>query len=121
MTDSSMSEKSIPNFSSMPHVAVTSQEVSQGAPSVNNNNDMNDRQLIQGQSQAFEKLSATVNLLVEKVSKLEEKISPSDETSTLAPPQGMTSDHCPPVTTTTPNTMSIHPQFPIIVTLIMSK
>ena len=37
------------------------------------------------------------------MSKLEEKISPSDETPALAPRQGMTSDHCPcpPVTNVT--------------------
>ena len=93
MADSEMSDRATPNFPSMPHVPVTSQEVSRDAPRVNNNNGMNDRQPSQDQS-ALEKLSATVNLLVE-VSKLEEKICPSDETPALAPRQGMTSDHCP--------------------------
>ena len=102
MADSEMSDRATPNFPSMPHVPVTSQEVSHDAPRVNNNNDMNDRQLSQDES-ALEKLSATVNLLAEKVSKLEEKISPRDETSALAPRQGITSDHCPcpPVTNVT--------------------
>ena len=94
MADSEMSDRATPNFLSMPHVPVTSQEGSHDAPRVNNNNGMNDRQPSQDQS-ALEKLSATVNLLAEKVSKLEEKICPSDETPALAPRQGMTSDHCP--------------------------
>ena len=66
MADSEMSDRATPNFPSMPHIPVTSQEVSHDAPRVNNNNDMNDRQLSQDQS-ALEKLSATVNLLAEKV------------------------------------------------------
>ena len=102
MADSEMSDRATPNFPSMPQVPLTSQEVSHDAPRVNNNNDMNDRQLSQDES-ALEKLSATVNLLAENVSKLEEKISPRDETPALAPRQGITSDHCPcpPVTNVT--------------------